>query len=91
MDIRSAILEIEDSKDVLKGIARRDWLSSSIPGPRIIIITINNGTYDDLCSIAPYGIYDKKFMQGWEPTFEDLSSTDWFPIKLTKKGSKNNE
>lgn len=93
MDIRSAVLESQkrdrETKNIknlgFKGIARQAWVSDSIPGPRLVIIPSNFGSYHNYCVMVPYGMESKHNGTSWEPTFDDLAADDWFVTIMIKK------
>lgn len=91
MDVRSEVLESrkrdKKTRNIknkgFKGIAREQWVSDSIPGPRLIIVPDSYGGKRNYCEMVPYGIGGKYY--GWEPTFDDLVATDWFVTIMTRK------
>jgi hypothetical protein len=93
MDIRSAILESrrrdKETRNIknkgFKGIAREQWVSDSIPGPRLIIVPGKYGGKRNYYEMVPYGMGGKYYGSGWEPTFDDLVATDWFVTIMTRK------
>lgn len=93
MDIRSAVLESrkrdKETKNIknkgFKGIAREDWVSDSIPGPRLVIIPSKLQGQYDYCEMVPFGYGWKVYGSTWRPTFDDLAATDWFVTILTRK------
>lgn len=93
MDIRSAVLESrkrdKETANIknkgFKGIAREEWISDSIPGPRLIIVPGKYGGKRNYCEMIPCGMSDKYYGSGWEPTFDDLVATDWFVTIMTRR------
>jgi len=93
MDIRTAILESQkrdkETENIrnacFKGIARQLWVSDSIPGPRLIIMSAFDRNHRNTCVMVPYGIDNKYFRTEWEPSFDDLSADDWFVTTMFRK------
>ncbi|HCD07684.1 MAG TPA: hypothetical protein DEQ50_05370 [Lactobacillus sp.] len=94
MDIKSAVLESrkrdKETRNIknkgFKGIAREAWVSDSIPGPRLILVSSRElGSKSNYCEMLSYGTGSVGYGPSWEPSFDDLAATDWFVTIMTKK------